>query len=269
MGYGDALMATGEVRFLRNKNPNAKFIIGDGKRSYWSTIFDNNPYIIRGGEVKSIDQIIWVHNYENNRPYRLYDKKLNQNNYNWNKNYVALPGEIFFDENEQKFSSGILKEIQKKYYRKKIIFIEPHVKKRMGFENKDWGLNKWQGVVDSLKDSYVFLQTTYSDRKKLNNVVNIHGINFRLACSIMQKTDLFIGTEGGMHHAAAALNKKGVVIFGGHISPKITGYKIHKNLYFDDPRSPCGNKNKCDHCQEALSLISVKEMISNIKKFLD
>ena len=47
MGVGDALMATGEVEELKKKNPNAKFIIGDGNRSYWNEVFDNNPNIIR------------------------------------------------------------------------------------------------------------------------------------------------------------------------------------------------------------------------------
>ena len=47
MGVGDALMATGEVKELKKKKPYAKFIIGDGNRSYWNEVFDNNPNIIR------------------------------------------------------------------------------------------------------------------------------------------------------------------------------------------------------------------------------
>ena len=46
MGYGDALMATGEVLILKKKFPNAKFVIGDGKRSFWSEMFENNPDIL-------------------------------------------------------------------------------------------------------------------------------------------------------------------------------------------------------------------------------
>ena len=58
MGVGDALMATGEVRELRKNNPNLKFVIGDGNRSYWNEVFDYNPYIIRGSEVKNHKEII-------------------------------------------------------------------------------------------------------------------------------------------------------------------------------------------------------------------
>ena len=53
-----------------------------------------------------------------------------------------------------------------------------------------------------------------------------------------------------MHHAAAATDKNAVVIFGGHISPNITGYDIHTNIYVDINKSPCGEKNICTHCKE-------------------
>ena len=56
MGYGDDLMVTGEVLDLKKKFPSAKFVIGDGKRSYWSEIYENNKdedgflYITYSGE---------------------------------------------------------------------------------------------------------------------------------------------------------------------------------------------------------------------------
>ena len=60
-------MATGEIRHLRKKNPEFKFIIGDRKRSYWNEVFENNPYIIRGSEAHKYKKIIWIENYEGNR----------------------------------------------------------------------------------------------------------------------------------------------------------------------------------------------------------
>ena len=57
MGLGDGLMASGEVKELRKKNPTAKFIIGDGNRSYWNEVFDYNTHIIRGSEAKKYEKI--------------------------------------------------------------------------------------------------------------------------------------------------------------------------------------------------------------------
>ena len=71
-----------------------------------------------------------------------------------------------------------------------------------------------------------------------------------------------------MHHAAAATSCKAVVIFGGHISPEITGYDFHKIIYVDLPNSPCGSKNICQHCKECMRLISIETVVHEIKEIL-
>tara|TARA_Y100000590_G_C15460690_1_gene916359 strand:+ start:56 stop:856 length:801 start_codon:yes stop_codon:yes gene_type:complete len=265
MGYGDELMITGEVKNLKKKYPDTKFIIGDGIKSYWSTIFENNPNIIKSEDVNNFSNIKWIHNYPHNRPYRNYSKELDKNKYNWNKDYKAIPGEIFFSNTEIEFSENIIKKINTK---RKIIFIEPHVKKRRGFENWDWGFENWQSVVNNLKNEYLFLQCSFGDQKKLQNVISLHGANFRAACSIMSKTDLFIGPHGGFNHAAAALNKKAIIIFGGWISPKNVGYDFHTNIYIEHEMSPCGNKIVCSHCKNCLKKINVEDITQKIRNIL-
>ena len=57
------------------------------------------------------------------------------------------------------------------------------------------------------------------------------------------------------------------LIFGGFIDPEITGYDIHKNIYIKHTNSPCGSKNKCDHCSECMNLITVdliKEEVDSV-----
>ena len=268
MGVGDALMATGEVKKLRKKNTNAKFIIGDGKRSYWNEVFDNNPYIKRGSEAHNFKEIIWINNYEGNRPYRNYDKKLSKENYNWKKIFRPEKGELFFSDIENKIAEETISAVREKIGAKKLIFIEPHIKKRLGYENRDWGFEKWGKVVFELKNDYEFIQVTYEDRQAIKDCININGLNFRSTAAILAQCDLFIGPEGGMHHAAAATDRKAVVIFGGHISPDITGYDFHKNLYIDHPMSPCGNKYFCKHCQECLKKITTSIVVNEIKKII-
>tara|TARA_Y100001970_G_scaffold283604_1_gene399187 strand:- start:8665 stop:9474 length:810 start_codon:yes stop_codon:yes gene_type:complete len=268
MGLGDAIMATGEVNELLKKNPDTKFLIGDGKNEYWNEVFINNPNIIRKYEIKNHKKVYWLKNYEGNRPYRNYDKNKLPDNYNWNINYKAKKGEIFFNSNEIKLASDVISKIKNKVGDKKIIFIEPYVKKRRGYQNRDWGVKNWQKVVSSLKNQYVFLHITHGDLAPLRDCINIHGLSFRPSVAILSKCDLFIGTEGGMHHAAAATSRKAVVIFGGHISPKITGYDFHKNLYVDIEGSPCGKKNICDHCKKCMQLISFTKVIKEIEETL-
>ena len=122
MGVGDALMASGEIRELRQKNSELKFIVGDGKRSYWNEVFNNNPYIIRGSEINNHKEVLWIKNYEGNRPYRNYGEDLPKNNYNWKKTFKPKKGELFFSDQETEFADQIILTIRKKNRQKKTYF---------------------------------------------------------------------------------------------------------------------------------------------------
>ena len=255
MGYRDEIMVTGEVDYLLKKNPNSKFVIGDGKNIWWSEIYENNNNILNANQYKNYHNVIWIKNYPHHRPYRIYKKNIESKKYLWNKTYIAKKGKLFFSNNEILFANEILNKIKSKYL-KKIIHIEPNVKNTRGYLNRQWGLEKWQKVVNELNQDYVFLQTSFGNQNILENVVNVPNINFRLACTLLMGVDLFVGLHGGMSHAAAALDKKGVIIFGGWCDPKNLGYKAHSNLYINDKMSPCGSKNNCDHCKKCMELIN-------------
>ena len=268
MGLGDEIMASGEVRHLRFLYPNTKFIIGDGKRSYWSEIFDNNPYIIRGAHINKYQNVQWVYNYKGHRPYLKYDTEFENERYVWNQDHKAKKGEIYLTDYEINKAHEFINQIKAQTKNKKIIYIEPNRKIVKGFENRDWGFEKWQILVDNLKNDYVFVQGTFGNQKKLMNVFNINGLSFRMACAFIKHLDLFVGTEGGFHHAAAALDKNAVVIFGGFISPSVTGYDFHSNIYVDNNNSPCGKKFLCEHCVDCMKKISVESVINLINKNL-
>ena len=62
MGYGDDIMVTGEVEHLLKKNPNSKFIVGDGNNVWWSEIYKNNESIINANQYKSFKNVPWIDN---------------------------------------------------------------------------------------------------------------------------------------------------------------------------------------------------------------
>ena len=69
--------------------------------------------------------------------------------------------------------------------------------------------------------------------------------------------------EGGLMHAAAALNIPSVIIFGGFSSPDNTGYDLHKNLYIG--AEPCGAREYCKHCASAMKKISPRLVTKKLK----
>ena len=82
--------------------------------------------------------------------------------------------------------------------------------------------------------------------------------NFRTACAILDRCNIFLGQHGGFGHVAAALKKKAVQYFGGWIHPKVVGYNFHENIYYDHPESPCGAVGHiCSHCDQARKSITV------------
>ena len=281
MGYGDDLMITGIARIEKKKYPNKQVVIGnlDEKKIYHSIIYDNNPNITH---VKALDRKKSVHfiNYHNfNRPYINYEKS-NLERWIWSMNFSPTPGELYFSEHEKKIADEIIIEA-KQFWKKKnksnynaIIFLEASSTKihssalSLKQKNINWGFNNWNQLATKIKNDYLIIQSVHETSKKIEGVFYSNKkFNFRIACAILDRCDLFVGPQGGFVHAAAALGKKAVVYYGGWIHPRLTGYNFHENLYFDHPKSPCGVRGYlCDHCDEARKSIKVDLFEDKIRK---
>jgi len=278
MGYGDEIMSTGFARIAKQKYPDKQIIIGSTKkeRIYESEIFKNNPNITTIKNLKPNINKVWINSYKNNRPYFLKSKS-NKEKIIWNYNYRPVKGDLFFDNEEKNYANLIFEELKKKRNLKfknkfkKIVYIETsRISKdntRLGFQNRNWSFENWNNFVKYFKEDIFFIQSKHKDSKAIDGVFTFES-NFRNACSVMSMCDLFVGWEGGFAHAAAALNKKAVVIFGGWIDPKITGYDFHENIYINIEGSPCGMRNYCDHCQKCIKLISTELVISKFKQII-
>jgi ADP-heptose:LPS heptosyltransferase len=258
--YGDDIMTTGFVRDLKTRFPKKKILIGDGEREYLSPIFLHNPNITHGVFLKKNDDAIWLKDYPHHRLYINYARSTKYRQVF--RKFKPLRGKLYLTASEIASAKRALKE------RRSFVVIEPNVQGACGRTNKDWGFEKWQKVVDQLRLKTDFVQLGRKDVLSLNGVTRIVTKDFRAAAAVLSLAKLFVGTEGGLHHAAAALNVKGVVIFGGRTSPQTTGYLGHTNLYVKGPKSPCGRISSCDHCKKCLEKISVKNVVEAIVRRL-
>ena len=163
----------------------------------------------------------------------------------WVESFRCEPGELFLDETA--------------WPDRDFVYIEPNVKADGIYkDNKDWGFDKWQQVVDALP-GIRFLQGL---GRKLEGVEQRPTKSFRDACGLLLHANLFVGTDGGLHHAAAALSKPGVIVWGGLINPLITGYPSLDILC--KAKSFCGSLTPCSHCREALDMITVEMVVDAI-----
>jgi hypothetical protein len=250
MGLGDQLMASGMARGAHARGK--KIAFGDGLRIRWDhnshEIFKWNPNIAAPG--RELDSCIeWIPYYKGHRIYN----RQEGDRWAWNLDFHATPGEVFLDDIERKNGTR---------YGSGFILMEPHIESwKSVAPNKDWGAQKYQQVADRLISlGHKVVQFKYpKSGPLLNGAHPASTSSFRDAIAILANAALYIGPEGGLHHAAAAVSIPAVVLFGGFIPPSVTGYVTHANL--TGGAEACGSLRPCEHCRQAMQRITVEEVV--------
>jgi hypothetical protein len=238
-------MSTGFARGAAARGKQIAF--GDGRKLRWGPwceeAFRGNPNIARTVH----DRIEWIEYYKGKRGYNRQDSAGKR--WIWDYDFKAVPGEFFFSDHDRACATR----------RPLGILIEPNVPWHKSVApNKDWGLARYQRLADMLRaDGFSVYQNSFGTAR-LTNVNVVHVSSFRQAAASLAGYDLVICPEGGLHHAAAAVSAKAIVIFGGFIPPQVTGYEFHVNL--TGGAEACGSWNQCQHCRDALDQITVEEV---------
>jgi ADP-heptose:LPS heptosyltransferase len=259
MGFGDSIMLSGIAKRI-NAMTNQPVCPVDARwEPYWDSLWDGLPYMQKQFTLGSVPL--------RNAPFagRQYAHGLEGNRMKW-RTWDIAPGEIRLTDEEKKWA---VEQFETKDQHPRFLLINPSWKAvGGGGQNKDWGFEKWQEVAWALKD-VLLVQVS---PPWLDGAIHIDCPTFRHACAILERSIGYVGHEGGMHHAAAALGKPAVVVFGGFISPEVTGYPTHKNLYVPDERYPLGcgtiNTTDCPHCRAAMDAITVEEVVNATKEMI-
>jgi ADP-heptose:LPS heptosyltransferase len=245
VGLGDWLMATADIRRAHAKW-GVRCLVGDGKRSFWSEVFEGNPKVCKAVDLKPGEKYAWVPNFPQHRPYIA---EIVENHFIYKPDFKVEPGELF------------TKRREKGDY----IVIEPNVKQDMTGPNKDWGFVNWVALSRRLKGDLV--QLGPKGTRKLKRARCIQTDTFTEALEWLSGARLLITTDGALHHAAAALGVPAVVLWGGVASPKNLGYDSHTNIWHGD--EPCGTFwMECPHCKSAMSKIKVDDVHKECERYL-
>lgn len=238
MGLGDFLMATAEVKAAHAARGGHVLVVGANNRIQWSEVFENNPKITRDPRSASCRVI----NGPGCRPYIL---GRTPTNWTWRRNREQQPGEIFLTASEKAFAEP---------FRGKVL-VEPNVKAN-GHANKAWPFDRWQTLVGEIGEPLV--QCGGLSTRWLNGVQRVETVSFRLACAVLSVSRAFVGTEGALHHAAAALGVPAVVLFSEFISEDVTGYASQVSIRHAG--EPCGSRTPCAGCAASMAAITVDEV---------
>lgn len=243
MGLGDELMAAGEAQSFSKINNGARVAILDKPKGKprWHPIWENNPHISKPGEEFKFSIV-------NGPGYRGYIQGRRINKWIW-QSYKPIPAELFFSIEERKLAEGFEEGFEEGF-----VVIEPGLKNKPESINKDWG---WDNFISLTKmfPNLNWVQLGPAGTKVLPDVRFIETSSSRMAASVLTKAKSFVSHEGGLHHMAAAVGLSGVVIYGGFISQRVTGYDIHRHLSVG-PGIGCGSRVRCGHCRLAMKLIT-------------
>ncbi|MGY4257712.1 ADP-heptose:LPS heptosyltransferase [Bradyrhizobium sp. USDA 4516] len=262
MGYGDELMGSGMARGAHARG--VKIAFGDGREIKWHEwahlIFYDNPNVAAPGQERA-DNLEWIEHYG---AVRKHCRPGGGGCRHWIFTPgTQRPGELFFDPRELEFAKRVGEDF---------VVIEPNIKdkaKQWGAQNKQWGLDRYNGVAQILRNRGFRVVQFNTGLHAIDGIERIATPNFRTACAVLARAALYIGPEGGLHHACAAdpVNTPAVVIFGGFVSPWVTGYAQHVNLFTGDDLG-CGNFDACEHCRRCMSKISIEQVVSSALRLL-
>ena len=85
--------------------------------------------------------------------------------------------------------------------------------------------------------------------------------SFRAAAGIIGEAQLFMSTEGGLVHAATAVDTKSLVIMTGFGDPKLWSYPQNINIFIGK-HGPCGLKIPCSDCLSDVHKHDEREIIN-------
>lgn len=259
MGWGDEIMVTGEARRLQSVNP-ARVAVMD-PRGYrtarWHEIWEHNPRIASQDEVRRLKGAVqWLENCGGRRPYIDYAES-NHQRWTWLP-YEPVPGEIVLTVDEKGFAARHCD----------MVVIEPSVKSANQV-NKDWGWSHWLALTD-LMPHLPWVQIGPPGIRMLPRARHLVTRTTRLAAAAISQARAVVTHEGGLHHCAAAFGRPTVVIRGGFISPKVTGYAGQVDFYVEDKAWPlgCGMRVACQHCRSAMDSITPEKVAAALVTML-
>lgn len=236
-------MATSQVKRLHEANGRQVVVVNHRGAPQWHEVFENNPRISR-------DITRHTQRLLNASGHRPYIAAKGPKAWAWRPWDIA-PGELYFTQAERDFAAAHAGRV----------LIEPHTK--VEGSNKAWPWERWQQLVDRGGD---FVQVGAPGARALRGVTFVETASFRLACAVLAQSRAFVGPEGGLHHAAAAVGVPAVVLFSEFIGVDITGYPMHRNLRHAG--AACGSRIPCVGCRSAMARITVDEVAANLEQIL-
>lgn len=223
-------------------------IIGRDHQPRWHPIWQGNPAIVAPGD--SIDGALHLQSGPDCRPYIIYPFS-EETGWTFNTAFKCRDhiAKLYLTDQEKQRGADALAKYGP------YVLIEPFTK----HQNFRWPIERWTALVAACPD----LTVVQHMHKESLAVYGAHQepATFREACGLVAAADVYVRSESGLCHAAAALGIPQVTLFGGCMDPEVMGYYPKQFVIRDTSAgSPCGSWKPCAHCRDAMGRITVEQV---------
>jgi len=178
--------------------------------------------------------------------------------------------ELYFVASEEKWIRQWLEK--QKLKPGSYIVVEPHTKEDWFGKLRAWPFERWTALfqTDALRGERGVVQVGLKGKAVLPGVLDQTGrLSFRETALVMREAELFIGTEGGLMHAAAAVGVPSVILYGGITRPEFSGYPELQSIVCNYVECiHCGLKGDCPNDHICMNSITVEQVADAIRESL-
>jgi hypothetical protein len=133
--------------------------------------------------------------------------------------------------------------------------------------NKNWYHDRYQGVVDALRDRFDLVQVGSATDPPLAGALDLRGrTTLRETAAVLAGSLAFVGQVGLLMHLARAVDCRSVIVYGGRETPAQSGYPCNENLYSPVPCSPCWLLNACPYDRMCLQMVDVGAVVEALAR---
>lgn len=148
--------------------------------------------------------------------------------------------------------------------------VEPHTKEDWFGKLRSWPWERWCSLFDRLLQPgpKVWIQVGLGDKPVLPGLRDMTGkLSFRQTALVIRQAGLFVGTEGGLMHVAAAVDTPAVIIYGGITKPDFSGYPESHHIVCNHVGCiHCGYKGCCPNEHVCMNSISPEQVAGTIQE---
>ena len=184
--------------------------------------------------------------------------------------FVKPDCEMIFSSDEELWLAEFIKQYG---LTGRFVVIEPGTNEEWFGSLRSWSMERWVELTQQFKTNFPrvpLVQIGMEETRSVNATIDLRGkTTFRQAALLMRHSSLFVGTEGGLMHAAKATGANALILWGGVTLPEFAGYPgTQRVICYYVPCAPCGNLGWCDNDHICMKSIEVPQVLSEIKQIL-